>query len=193
MIRQPSISKAPTRTGISESSNKNTFGIPLSFGAGVKFDLSEKWAVGVGIDYTLLSRKFYGTYIVVDDKGSIEGSPIYSDIRNNQHYVGIPVNVFYNILNNDHLNFYAYAGGSVEKCIVDSYHIMNTDIIHKEDVKGVQLSAITGIGVEFMLGKHLGLYVDPRLRYYFDCNQPKSIRTEQRLMAGVEMGARFRL
>ena len=64
---------------------------------------------------------------------------------------------------------------------------------HKEKVAGMQLSANAGIGVEFMLGQHLGLYVDPSVRYYFDCGQPKNIRTVQPLMLGFEMGFRARL
>lgn len=191
-LRQPSYSMAPTRTSIAESSKKNTFGIPLSFGAGVKISLSDKWSVGTGIEYTLLSRKFYGTYVKVNDKGGIEHST-YSDIRNNQHYVGIPVNAFYNILSNGHINFYAYAGGAAERCVSDSYHLLNTSIVHKEDVSGLQFSANAGLGVEFMTRRHLSLYVDPRIRYYFHGNQPKSIRTEQPLMASIEMGMRFRL
>ena len=191
-IRKPTYTKAPTRTGVAESSEKSTYGIPLSVGAGVRIGLSEKWSVGTGIDYTLLSRKFYGTYIKVNEKGEIQ-NPTYSNIRNNQHYIGIPVNFFYNILDNSHLNFYAFAGGSVEKCVADTYALINTSIVHREDIRGVQISAAAGLGVEFLVGKHLGLYVDPRVRYYFNCRQPKSIRTEQPLMAGVEMGLRIRL
>ena len=91
------------------------------------------------------------------------------------------------------MNFYAYAGGAVEKCLYDKYTILSNSIVHKEVAKGVQLSANIGVGVEFMLGEHLGLYLDPSLRYYFDCNQPKSIRTSQPLMLGFELGFRFNL
>ena len=72
-------------------------------------------------------------------------------------------------------------------------NVNGSPIIHKEKAKGVQLSANVGIGVEFMLGKYVGLYVDPSLRYYFDNGQPKSIRTAQPLMLGFEMGIRARL
>lgn len=191
-LRQPSYSKAPTRTSIAESSEKNTYGIPISIGAGIKVSLSEKWSVGGGLEYTLLSRKFYGTYIKVNENGGIDHST-YSDIRNDQHYIGIPVNAFYNILSNSYINFYAYAGGTIERCISDSYHLINTSIVHKENVNGMQFSANVGLGVEFMVGRYVGLYVDPRLRYYFHGNQPKSIRTEQPLMAGVEIGMRILL
>lgn len=191
-MKAPSVNPAPKKTGITETSTKSTYGIPVSFGAGVKIDFNERWSLGVGANYTLLARKFYGKYTKVTEAGGIENS-ISSDIRNTQHFVGIPVNAYYNIISKDRINLYAYAGGTVEKCVSDNYNVLGTSIYHKEKAEGVQLSADAGIGVEFMLGKHMGLYIDPSLRYYFDCGQPKSIRTVQPLMFGFEMGFRFRL
>ena len=191
-MKAPSVNPAPKKTGITETSTKSTYGIPVSFGAGVKVDFNERWSLGVGANYTLLARKFYGKYTKVTEAGGIENS-ISSDIRNTQHFVGIPVNAYYNIISKDRINLYAYAGGTVEKCVSDNYNVLGTSIYHKEKAEGVQLSADAGIGVEFMLGKHMGLYIDPSLRYYFDCGQPKSIRTVQPLMFGFEMGFRFRL
>lgn len=192
LLRQPSISTAPPKTGIKETSTRSVYGIPLSFGAGVKIDFTGKWSLGVGLNYTLLTRSFYGSYTKVNEAGSIEMTT-QSDIRNTQHYVGIPVNAFYNIVDTGRLNFYTYAGGTVEKCVSDHYVLLGTDITHTEKAKGVQLSANIGLGVEFLLGKHLGLYIDPSLRYYFDTGQPKSIRTVQPLMLGFEMGLRVKL
>ena len=191
-MKAPSVNPAPKKTGITETSTKSTYGIPVSFGAGVKIDFNERWSLGVGANYTLLARKFYGKYTKVTEAGGIENS-ISSEIRNTQHFVGIPVNAYYNIISKDRINLYAYAGGTVEKCVSDNYNVLGTSIYHKEKAEGVQLSADAGIGVEFMLGKHMGLYIDPSLRYYFDCGQPKSIRTVQPLMFGFEMGFRFRL
>lgn len=191
IVRRPTLSAAPVKTGITQTEAGDTYGIPLSFGAGVKIGFNSRWSLGVGLNYTLLSRKFYGEYTKVENGQITE--PVRSNIRNTQHYVGIPVNAYYNIVENRFVNFYAYAGGAVEKCVTDEYRVLAKDIIHKEPVKGVQLSADLGIGVEFILGKHLGIYLDPSLRYYFNCNQPKSIRTAQPLMLGFEMGLRARL
>lgn len=191
-VKKPSFSASPVTTGIRESDTKSTFGIPVSAGIGIKLDFNPKWSLGTGISYTFLSRKFSGTYTKVSEEG-LGNLIIPSDISNTQHYIGIPVNVYYNILDNRYVNFYAYAGGAVEMCLADRYEVLSASIIHKEDPKGVQLSAGIGIGVEFMLGKHAGLYIDPSLRYYFNNNQPKSIRTVQPLMLGFEMGMRFRL
>jgi opacity protein-like surface antigen len=192
MMKRPAITKAPTRTSVKQTSTETTYGIPLSFGAGVKFDFTPRWSLGVGLNYTLLTSKFYGNYTKVGEDGAIEASH-QSNIRNSQHYLGIPVNAYYNIINQERLNFYAYAGGTVEKCIADRYQVLSTSIVHNEKAKGVQLSANIGIGVEFMLGNHLGLYIDPSLRYYFNCRQPKSIRTAQPLMLGFEMGLRVKI
>lgn len=192
MLRRPSMSTSRPKTGVEQKSSESTYGLPVSLGAGVKIGLNEKWSLGIGANYTLLTRKFFGTYTLVDNEGSIKES-ISSDIRNVQRYVGIPVNVFYNIVNSDYLNFYTYAGGTVERCISDKYDVLNTEYLYKGSVQGVQLSANLGIGVEFLLGKHLGLYIDPSIRYYFDCGQPKSIRTAQPFMLGFEAGLRISL
>jgi hypothetical protein len=190
-MRAPSAA-VPQKTGITETSSRSTYGIPLSAGIGVRIGLNDRWSIGTGAGYTYLSRTFYGKYTQVGEGGQITNT-ISSDIRNTQSYIGIPVNVFCNILGNEHLNLYAYAGGAAEKCISDKYEVLNTTFTHKEKVKGAQFSANVGIGVEFMLGKHLGLYIDPSLRYYFDNGQPESIRTAQPLMLGFEMGFRARL
>lgn len=191
-MKAPTITYAPRHTGVTETSTNSTYGLPLTFGAGVKIGLSPRWSIGTGANYTLLSRQFYGKYVRVSETGSIEESTS-SDIYNTQHFIGIPVNAYYDIVNQKRINFYAYAGGTIEKCVSDNYKVINTSIYHKEKVKGIQLSANVGIGVEFMLGNYLGLYIDPSVRYYFNCDQPKSIRTVQPLMLGFELGLRARL
>ena len=190
--RAPALIMTPAQTGIKGKNSPSKYGLPVSVGAGVRIELSPKWAVGAGLNYTYLTRTFNGTYTHVNEYGVIDNL-VTSDIRNSQHYLGIPVNAYYNIIDSKNVNFYAYAGGAVEKCVYDKYTILSNSIVHKEAVKGVQLSANIGVGVEFVLGKHLGLYLDPSLRYYFDCNQPKSIRTSQPLMLGFELGFRFNL
>ncbi len=191
-MKSPAVTPAPTKTGIQETSTKSSFGIPLSFGAGVKIGLSSRWSIGTGLNYTFLSRQFFGTYNKVDADGSVESRS--SDISNHLHYIGIPVNAFYDVVSNDRINFYTYFGGTAEKCISNSYTLMGTAINHKEKVSGVQFSANAGIGVEFMLGSHLGFYIDPSVRYYFkNKTQPKSIRTVQPLMLGFEVGLRVNL
>ena len=192
ILKAPAVIQTPTETGIREKENQTKYGIPVSVGAGVRFELTPRWSLGVGLNYTNLSRTLQGTYTHVNEEGSIDNL-VTSTIKNHQHYIGLPVNVYLDLIENKSINFYAYAGGTVERCLSDKYHILTNNIMHKEAVKGVQLSAAAGLGAEFMLGQYLGLYIDPSLRYYFDCDQPKSIRTAQPLMFSAEVGLRFRL
>lgn len=191
-MKSPAISSAPKKTGIKETSTNTTYGIPISVGAGVRIGIAPKWSIGTGINYTLLTRKFYGNYISVGESGTTQ-KDISSDIRESQHFIGIPVNFYYDIINRNSINLYAYAGGAAEKCVADRFQVLGTEINHTEKIKGMQLSAGLGMGVEFMLGRHLGIYLDPSIRYFFDNNQPKSIRTAQPLMFGFEMGLRAKL
>ncbi len=191
-LKSPGIFKAPEKTTIEQVSGETTYGIPVSFGVGVKLNFTERWSLGMGVNYTFLSSSFTGKYTKVEN--GVPHVPLSERIKSTQHYVGIPVNAYYNIVSRDFINFYAYAGGAVEKCVENMYEIQTTPIInHKEKVNGAQLSANVGMGVEFLLGKYVGIYLDPSLRYYFDCNQPKNIRTAQPLMLGFEAGVRFNL
>lgn len=192
-MRSPAIGRQYTTTTIEQSDSDATYGIPLSFGAGIKLRFTDRWSLGIGVNYSLLTSRFNGKYIKVNEDGT-EDLPVIDKISNRQHYIGIPLNVYYDIMKSKTVNFYAYAGGTVEKCIGNNYQVLTTPVIHHtEQPKGVQLSVNAGIGAEFMLGRHLGLYIDPSLRYYFNNGQPKSIRTAQPLMLGFEMGLRFNL
>ena len=192
MHKAPSVILPTTETGIKERNKPSRYGLPVSAGVGVKIDFTPRWSLGIGLNYTYLSRTFEGTYTHVNELGFVD-IPVTSDIRNSQHFIGIPVNAYYNIIDSRRVNFYAYAGGAAEKCVYDKYLVLSNSIIHKEAAKGLQFSANIGLGAEFMIGEYVGLYLDPSLRYYFDCGQPKSIRTEQPLMLGFELGFRFRL
>lgn len=182
-----------SQNAIDEDKNSCTYGIPLSFGLGTKIIFTDRWSLGIGINYSLLNRTFSGTYTKYNAKGDPE--PVhYSKIRNSQSYIGIPVNVYFSIVRNRTVDFYAYAGGTAEKCVFNGYRMGNTEATYKEKVAGFQFSANAGIGVEFIIADMLGIYVDPSVRYYFpDSRQPKSIRTAQPLSLGFEVGFRVRL
>ena len=188
-LNRPMSPNARLKTGVTETGN-NSFGLPISLGIGARFDIAPKWSIGVGVNWSLLTRNFDGAFTKVEDNKTPEYTE--SSIRNTQHYIGIPVNVYYNIISNKHINFYTYAGGAVEKGLTNKFDILSSKSVYKEEIQGVQWSANLGLGVEFMFGKHLGLYLDPSVRYYFNCQQPKSIRTAQPFMLGLELGLRTR-
>lgn len=186
----PMYSAGETPRNMLYEENATSYGIPVSLGAGVKVSFTPRWSISAGVNWTMLTRTLSGVYYDADGNDHAD-----QDIRNSQHYIGIPVNVYYNILDGRHVNFYAYAGGTIEKCISDKYLIDSPEqpLTYKGTSKGVQFSANIGIGVEFMVAERLGIYIDPSVRYYFESSQPKSIRTVQPLMLGFEAGLRVRL
>jgi len=186
----------PTATGITET-GESSYMIPLSFGAGLKFSFTEHWALGVGVNCTYLSRTYDGIYREFGENSEAISATTYSGIRNNQVYLGIPVNVYYSIVNNRFVDFYVYGGGSLEKCIYNN-NIMKApetgNKYFKDDLGKLMYSAGAGLGCQFNVAKHLGIYIDPSIRYYFNnSTTPKSIRTQQPFMVGFEAGLRIDL
>ena len=192
MMKRPSIGKVQKETGISEGSGNGVFGFPVSIGAGVKIDFTPRWSISAGMRYTLLTRKFYGTYNYVSEDGLSDRSEV-CDIKNTQHFIGIPIQASFNIIASRLINFYVHAGGAAEKCVDNNYLMLGSHTIYRENVKGLQFSVDAGLGLEVMAGKYIGIYLDPSVRYYFDNSQPKSLRTYQPVMFGIEAGLRIHL
>lgn len=191
MKRTSALPGAP-RKELREVGKSSTFALPVTAGISVRFDLGYNWAIGTGLNWTMLERNFNGTYSTFKADGTLDNE-INGDIKHTLHYIGLPVNVFYNILSGESTRFYAFAGGTFEKAVSNRYRIPAStgNLIYKENVNGIQFSAAAGFGVEFLLKKNFGLYFDPSIRYYFDCKQPTSIRTQQPLMLNLELGLRF--
>ena len=70
-----------------------------------------------------------------------------------------------------------------------------SSVTYQKDGKasGLQWSANVGIGLEYRFLDFMGVYVDPRLTYFFDCGQPYSVRSEQPLQFNLQMGFRFHI
>lgn len=172
-----------------EGTNSDSYSLPLSFGVGLRYRITDWLGVGIGVNYTLLGKKVSGVYY---DENT---GPHSVDMKNSQHYIGIPLDVYFSMFRTHRWDVYASLGGSVEKCVLNSYSGMleGENVSHKPKVGGVQTSLKAGFGLEFSPVDFLGIYIDPSVRYYFNNNQPRSIRTAQPLAFGVEAGLRFKL
>lgn len=170
--------------GISENST-STYGIPFTLGLGARFHVAPRLSLGTGLEYSLLTRTFTGSY-----SDSYTGT-----IAHSVQYVGVPVNAYYDLMatRDGLLGIYAWGGGSAELCVGNSYRLLTTSATIKDKVGSMQFSAALGLGFEFRLSDKLGLYVDPAVRYYFHGNQPKSVRTDKPLMFSMDAGLRFSL
>lgn len=174
--------------GIYNENPEVHFSLPFSLGVGIKYNFSPRWAVGVGLRYTNLSRTFVGDYI---GNGF---SQLQTDIDNHQHWMGVPVHAYYDILNIGRWRVHGFAGMAAEFLSSNEFvvHGSQKDIIYRQQSGRPQFSGDLGLGVEMRITPHIGLYLDPSFRYYFNTSaQPRSLRTIQPLRFDVEAGLRF--
>lgn len=160
--------------------------MPISAGIELQYSfLKERMAVGLGVTYTYLFSK----YEALIDK-SFQGV-----VEQEVHYIGVPLNLYFNIISNRKIVFYASIGGMLERALSSSCKITDlyNDVSHRtESVSGVQWSANVGIGFEYRFIRTMGIFFDPKLTYFFsDSDQPFSVRTEQPLQMSLQLGFRF--
>lgn len=185
---------APSRNagnGILYEGPETSFALPFSLGVGVQFNLTPRWAIGSGIRYTNLGRTFVGDY-----KDEPLVPYLSTDIDNHQHWLGVPVNVYYSFVNTSRWSVHAFAGASAEWLLDNHFLVHNSpsDIHYhqKGSFRNPQWSGTLGLGVEFKLTPYVGIYLDPSIRYFFATEkQPRSLRTVQPLRFDVEAGVRF--
>ena len=161
--------------------SESVYSIPVSFGLQFKTAISRNFYIGSGLTYTFLHSRY----------DAIINKELFQGLSSQLHYIGIPVNFYYNFLNSNKVNAYANGGGMVEKCILSRYVYGSNASTDK--VTGLQYSANLGVGIEYWFIKRMGIYFDPSFVYYFDNTQPNSIRTAQPLQMRFEVGFRFSL
>lgn len=158
--------------------------MPISFGLSVRKNLNDRIGVEAGLMYTYLSSKF-------NNSG-------HARAKQELHYLGIPVNVVVYIWNNPNWSIYASAGGMAEKGLrmnlTQSVYQGNnppSELSVKESIDGLQWSINASIGISYKFYQNWGLYFEPRYSYFFDNNQPFSIRTENSQTFGLSAGLRY--
>ena len=191
----PPASITPTETVLSERTDNTNYSLPVTVGVGVKIFFAKRWAIGTGVNYTLLSKKVKVDYTEVDEESGVVTKNITTTMKNDQHYIGVPINVYFSIISNKNWDFYTYVGGAVDKCVANRYRSISGSepFSYTRKTSGVQPSINLGLGVEFCPVKNIGIFIDPNLSYFFDCKQPRSIRTIQPLTFSASAGVRFRL
>ena len=101
------------------------------------------------------------------------------------------------IWGNSKWKVYGSAGGMVEKGLRSIYiqeqHFGNQIITTTASTKidGLQWSLNATIGGAYRLSDGIDVYFEPKCSYFFDNDQPLSIRTDRKLSGGIEGGLRF--
>ena len=174
------------RTGVVELGD-SSYGIPFSAGLGVRFYVLPRLAVGLGVNYSYLTRTFNGRYVNLPQNIDVTGS-----VSHAMQYIGIPVSLSYDFVAKRMFRFYGYGSAEAEYCLSNTYRINAPQTYdYSTAVQGLQWSVGAGVGVEFRFIDWLGIYLDPGIRYYFNCNHPTNIRTDKPLMVDFDLGVRF--
>lgn len=165
--------------------NSSRHSLPITVGLNLRIPVINKFSISTGVNFSILNSRYDA--LVNSVQGSLDQS---------LYYIGVPVLFNYDVLSNDHFIFYTYLGGAIEKGLNADYTFRPIDGESSNinsKIKRVQWSAALGLGFEYRFLQFMGIYIDPSLAYYFNCQQPESIRTDQPLQLRVELGFRFHL
>jgi hypothetical protein len=163
---------------------------PITFGASVYYNVGKRWGIGTGINYTKLSA------------GLTSGSENYFiSSEQNIHYVGIPVQVNYNVIQKGAFTGYVTGGGVVEKAVsgdIKTKYIVDGVVKEEttEDIreKPVQVSVNTAVGLQLKLIKNIGIYAEPGIGYHFNDNSSlNTIYKEKPMNFNLKFGIRVLL
>jgi len=159
----------------------------LSVGLVVRKNLSNTISVESGLMYSYLFSSFEKSGFVSYDATLA------------LYYLGIPINLVAQIWKNNKWEFYVSGGGMVEKGLRSIYtqnqHTGNQTITTTAEtgITGFQWSLNGAVGVTYKLHRNIGIYLEPKVSYFFHNNQPVSVRTEQPAIIGLTAGLRFQL
>lgn len=166
-----------------------TFHYPITLGLTFDIPLSRLLSLQTGLTYT---------YLLSEIQGNQENATSWT-LDQSLHYLGLPLSLAVDIVNHRSWRVYAAAGGGLEKglcalqraevknLLTDDYSTANTI----QSVSGVQPYAAASFGLAYTFSSRWQVYLQPALNYYFDANQPVSIRTKKPFSLNFGAGFRF--
>ena len=141
---------------------------PVRFGLSLRYRLDDRWSVESGLSYTCLSSDIT---TIVADKTTVTEQRL--------NYIGLPLNVSYDLWKNRRFGLYVSAGGMIEKSL---------------DTSPWQFSLNGAAGAEYKLTDFFSLYAEPGLGYYFkDGSSIPTIYQDHPLNFNLSFGLRLNL
>ena len=182
----PSDSTAVSSRAFSRSRSDNgvKHHLPIRVGISFRYCLDEHWSIQSGLTYSYLA----------------------TDItRNNYqkkqalHYIGIPIQIGYQVWENKHFKSYLAAGTQVEKLVsgkVTTHYWggnnLQANTTERISDKRLLFSALVSIGAEYALTPSLSIYAEPGIHYYFkNGNGLETHYNDQPLNFNITVGIRF--
>lgn len=165
--------------------------IPVKVGLTARYNITGRLGVETGLTYSILSSSV--------KIGNSETGKNWSTGSQTLHYLGIPLNISFNILNSRYVNIYVTGGGMMEKSISGS---IKTDeyvdgkfartLTTKISPKGLQWSVNAATGVQANILPQLGFFVEPGVSHHFkNGSRVRSIYTDKPTDFSLGFGLRY--
>lgn len=158
---------------------------PVRFGLTLRYGLGSRWSVESGLAVSFQKSEFTSW---TGDRSVVA----------EQHlaYIGIPLNAGYRIWSGGGFNFYASAGGMVEKMVKGSRSSVAGEnpgnAAEEIRIRPLQFSLTGALGAEYRIVPSLSLYVEPGLAYHFDNGTAvPSLYRDAPLNFNLNVGLRF--
>lgn len=165
--------------------------IPVKVGLTARYNITGRLGVETGLTYSILSSSV--------KIGNSETGKNWSTGSQTLHYLGIPLNISFNILNSRYVNIYVTGGGMMEKSIsgsikTDEYVDGKFDRTLTTNIspKGLLWSINAAAGVQANILPQLGFFVEPGVSHHFkNGSRVRSIYTDKPTDFSLGFGLRY--
>lgn len=165
--------------------------IPVKVGLIARYNITGRLGVETGLTYSILSSSV--------KIGNSETGKNWSTGSQTLHYLGIPLNISFNILNSRYVNIYVTGGGMMEKSIsgsikTDEYVDGKFDRTLTTNIspKGLQWSVNAAAGIQANILPQLGFFVEPGVSHHFkNGSRVRSIYTDKPTDFSLGFGLRY--
>ena len=165
--------------------------IPVKVGLTARYNITGRVGVETGLTYSIHSSSV--------KIGNSETGKNWSTGSQTLHYLGIPLNISFNILNSRYVNIYVTGGGMMEKSIsgtikTDEYVDGKFDRTLTTNIspKGLQWSVNAAAGIQANILPQLGFFVEPGVSHHFkNSSRVRSIYTDKPTDFSLGFGLRY--
>lgn len=168
----------------SRSNNGVKHHLPVRAGISFRYSLDEHWSIQSGLTYSYLATDI--TRNIYQKKQAL-------------HYIGIPIQIGYQVWENKLFKSYLSGGAQVEKLVSGKVmthywggNSLQGNTTERISDKQLLFSALASIGAEYTLIPSLSLYVEPGIHYYFkNGNGLETHYNDHPLDFNITVGFRF--
>ena len=161
---------------------------PVTVGVGVGYQLSDRFSLQSGLNYTFLSSSW-----------ETNGVKYHTETKQKLHFIGIPLSLSYKIAEWNRIQFYAAAGTMMEinvagKLNYKKFSYTDEMSYEKDRVRMKELLwSVNGrVGASYPLWRFLSLYAEVGASYYFDNGSViETLRSEKPFNVNLQAGFRF--